>query len=247
VAVEKQLSVAPDSGVFNDSELETCDEPVKRYFRSAIAPGTALARAAHMHMRGSIKLGSRWVPFGAEEVLAPLHGYFWPATVAGGLLRGSDSYADGTASMSWKLFGVVPVMRAAGPDVARSAIGRAAAEGVWLPTALLPRYGVHWRADDDRRIVAEFDVGGEHQALHISIDDDGLVRSVHLDRWSDPDATGQFDFYPFGIEVAQSRTFPCGISMPAQGIGGWFHATNRWKDGEFFRYSIRDLNLVLST
>jgi hypothetical protein len=48
-------------------------------------------------MRGSIKFGKRWVPLRAEEILAPLHGFYWPATVAGGLLRGSDAYVDGDA------------------------------------------------------------------------------------------------------------------------------------------------------
>ena len=235
--IERHLLVPPDSGEFGAVEIEACDEPVQRYFRAAIAPGTPLARAARIRMRGSIKV-VRWLPFRSDELLAPLHGYSWPAIVAGGLLRGSDTYADGSASMTWKLFGIVPVIRAGGPDLARSAMGRAVAEGVWLPTALLPRYGVHWGAEDDRRIVADIPFGKERARLHITMHDDGRVRSAHLDRWSDPDSTGQFDWHPFGIEVAASRTFPCGITLPAVGTGGWFHGTDRWSDGEFFRYTI---------
>jgi hypothetical protein len=143
-SLERQLAVAPDTCVFSDVEVEGCDEPVQRYFRSAIAPGTALTRTARLRMRGTIKVGKRWVPFRAEELLAPLHGYFWPATVAGGLLRGADCYSGGAASMTWKLLGVLPVIRTNGSDVARSASGRAAAEGIWLPTALLPRCSI-WR------------------------------------------------------------------------------------------------------
>jgi hypothetical protein len=248
MTLERRLAVAPDAGgAFSDVEIEGCDEPVRRYLRAAIAPGTVLARAARLRMRGSIKVGKRWVPFRARELLAPLHGYFWPATVAGGVLRGSDWYADAVAAMTWKLFGVVPIIRAAGPDVARSAIGRAAAEGIWLPTAVLPRYGVQWRADDDRHVAADIPIGGEQLTLRITIDDDGLVRSAHLDRWGDPDAAGHFDWYPFGIDVARSRTFPCGITMAAEGAGGWFHATDRWNDGEFFRYTIQDLTLVATS
>jgi hypothetical protein len=29
--------------------------------------------------------------------------------------------------------------------------------------------------------------------------------------------------------------------MPAEGTGGWFHGTDRWSDGEFFRYTILEL------
>ncbi len=245
--VERQLAVIPDAGVFTDIELEGCDEPVQRYFRSAVALGTPLAQAVRMRMRGSIKIGKRWVSFRGDELLAPLHGYSWPATVARGLLRGSDWYWDGAAAMSWKLLGFVPVIRTTGPDVVRSATGRAVGEGVWLPTALLPRYGVDWRAEDDRHIVADVPIGSEHVNLDLTLDDGGLVRSAHLDRWGDPDGTGHFDLHPFGIEVGASRTFPCGITMPAEGTGGWFHETNRWSDGEFFRYTIYDLALITAS
>jgi hypothetical protein len=184
------------------------------------------------------------VPVHARELLAPLHGYAWPATLAAGLLRGSDDFVDGEASMTWKLIGLVPIIRAVGPDVARSAAGRAATEGVWVPTALLPRYGVQWRAQADHSIVADFSVATIKVSVVIGIDDAGLVRSVHLDRWGDPDGTGRFDWLPFGIEVAASRTFQCGITMPAQGVGGWFHGTDRWSEGQFMRYTILDLALV---
>ena len=110
-----------------------------------------------------------------------------------------------------------------GPDVARSAIGRATVEGIWLPTALLPRYGVDWRAADDDHVAADIPIAGERVSLHITIDGDGHVRAAHLDRWSDPDGTGTFGWHPFGVEVSASRLFPCGITMPAEGTGGWFH------------------------
>ena len=139
--VERQLAVAADVGEFTETELEGCDEPVARYFRAAIASGTPLARAARVRIRGSIKFGRRWVSFHADELLAPLQGYSCPATVAGGLLR-VGLLPDGAASMTWKLLGLVRVIHTSGPDVARSAIGRTVTESVWLPTGILPRYGV---------------------------------------------------------------------------------------------------------
>jgi hypothetical protein len=243
-AVEQRLAVRGDAGAFSDAEVERCDEPVRRYFRAAIAPGTPLARAARFRMRGSIRIADRWLPFRAHELLAPLHGYRWPATVAGGLVRGSDAYVEGAGEMSWKLLGLVPVIRTSGPDVSRSAMGRAAAEAVWLPTSLLPRYGVDWRAGDDRHLVADIPIAAERVSLQVTVDHDSHVVSAHLDRWSDPDGTGTFGWYPFGIEVAGSLTFPCGMTVPAEGTGGWFHETDRWDDGAFFRYSILDLTLV---
>ncbi len=109
--LDQRLSVQADAGAFDEAEVAGADESVRRYFRAAIAPGTSLARAARLRMHGSIKLTKRWVPFRADELLAPLQGYYWPAKVAGGLLRGSDQYADGNASMLWKLLGLVPIVR----------------------------------------------------------------------------------------------------------------------------------------
>lgn len=243
--LERRLADAPDVGRFSEAEIDGCDEPVQRYFRSAVAPGTALARAARIRMRGLIRIGSLWVPFRAGELLAPLHGYFWPATVAAGLLKGSDWYTDGEASMAWKLLGLISVIRTTGPDIARSALGRTAAEGIWLPTALLPRYGVQWHADDDHHVVARMPISDAELTLRITIDERGLVRSDHLDRWGDPDSTGQAGEHPFGIDVAHSRTFACGLTVPAEGTGGWFHSTPRWDEGAFFRYAIQDLAPVL--
>lgn len=79
------------------------------------------------------------------QVLAPHQGFHWSARVAG-VIGGFDQCLDGRGQLRWKLLGLVPVMRADGPDVARSAVGRAAGEAMWLPTTLLPRFGVEWEA-----------------------------------------------------------------------------------------------------
>ena len=186
--LDQRLRIRGDVGVFDEAEVAGSDAPVRRYFRAAIAPGTHCPRAARLRIRGSIKFGNRWVGFRADELLAPLHGYDWPARFAGGLLRGSDTYVDGDASMRWKLLGLVPVVRASGRDVARSAMGRGVAEGIWLPTALLPRYGVVWHAENDEQLVAEIPIGDERVTLQVNIDSDGHVRSDHLDRWNAPTA-----------------------------------------------------------
>jgi hypothetical protein len=101
-------------------------------------------------MRGSVKLGSRWLRFRGHEVLSPHHGLLW-AVRMGGVITGSDRYLDAEGSMQWKVLGVVPVVNADGPDVSRSTAGRVGAEAVWVPTALLPRFGVSWRASDTSR------------------------------------------------------------------------------------------------
>lgn len=108
----------------------------QRMLGAAIEPGTPLARAARLRMRGSIRL-NRWLPFHANQIIAPGLGFVWKASVAG-LNRGYDRYTDNVGEMQWKLIGLVPVSSASGPDASRSAAGREAGERFWLPMSLLP-------------------------------------------------------------------------------------------------------------
>ena len=127
-ATERELAAGPAPGeTFSENELDGLDEPVRRYFASAIEPGTPLWPSARVTMRGSIRLG-RWLPFRATEMLAPRSGFLWRARVAG-LVSGFDRYIDGVGEMAWRLAGLVPVMRASGADVSRSAAARAGGEG----------------------------------------------------------------------------------------------------------------------
>jgi TusA-related sulfurtransferase len=229
------------SAVFTEAELDGLPGPVRRYLRAAIAPGTPLATAARLRMRGHIKVG-RWLPFRAEQTLNPHRGFQWTARAAG-VIAGFDRYAGGQGQMRWKLLGLLPLMQADGPDVSRSAAGRAAAEAIWVPTALLPRFGVDWSAADDRHITARCRIDTVEVQTHYELDADGRVRSVVFDRWGDPDGTGTWGLHPFGGKVTAYATFD-GLSVPSAGRFGWFFGTDRWSQGEFFRYRITELQLI---
>ena len=46
---------------------------------------------------------------------------------------------------------------------------------------------------------------------------------------------------PFGGDLTAYRTFD--ITIPSAGTFGWFYGTDRWPEGEFFRYEITALEL----
>ncbi len=228
-------------GSFSDVELEGLPAPVTSYFGAAVAAGTPLARSARIRMRGRIKIG-RWVPFRAREVLTPQVGFVWAARAAG-IITGSDRFVDGHGAMDWRLAGLFRVMHGAGPDISRSAAARAAAEAVWVPTALLPRFGVEWSAADDDHISARYQIAGYPVHINYSLTGGGRIRSVRFDRWGDPDGTGEFGLHTFGGDFTAHATFD-GVTIPSEGRLGWHYGTDRWSQGEFFRYQITDLELV---
>jgi hypothetical protein len=192
-------------------------------------------------MRGRIKIG-RWLPFRAEQLLAPRHGTVWMATV-GGVIRGSDRYVGGTGGMSWKLLGRIPLVHAGGPDVSRSAAERAAGESIWVPTALAADPATTWSQRTDDELDVTIAVDGHRVTLHHSIGAEGRLRSSSFSRWGDPDRTGAWAPHPFGVEVTGHRTFD-GVTIPNAGRAGWHFGTDRWEDGAFFEFDITAYELL---
>jgi hypothetical protein len=240
--LDAQLCIPPADGAFTADEVAGLPAPVQRYLRWAIAPGTRLAQAAHLQMEGRVKIG-RWLPFRAEELLAPHAGFVWPARTLG--LAGSDRCVDGHGALDWKLFGRVPVIHAEGPDVSRSAANRGAAEAIWVPTALLPRFGVEWDAVDHSHLVARYAMGGHPVEQHLHVDPGtGRLLRFHLDRWGDPDESGTWRPVSFGGDATAWSSFE-GVSVPSAGRVGWYYGTPDFLPrGEFFRYEITGLRLV---
>lgn len=239
--LEAEILSSVPQGVFSHEEVRGLPSPVARYFRASITSGAPLARAARLEMRGHIRIG-RWLSFTATEVLDPQRGFLWRARVAGRLIVGSDRYFDQAAEMNWRFLGLVPVVRAQGPDLARSAAARAGGEGMWLPTAMLPRFGVEWTAESDDAVTARFSVGHCPMEIHYQLDDHGRVRSVLFNRWGDPERSGTWGWHRFGGDVTAYHTF-AGLAIPSAGRFGWHYGTSRWSEGEFFRYVITELQV----
>jgi hypothetical protein len=223
---------------FSPREIAELPAPVRRHLTLAIRAGAPLSTAVRLRMRGRIKLGV-WLPFSAEEVLDPTRGYLWTGR-AGVLLRGSDRYLRGVASRDWRLAGIIPLIRSKGADASRSAIGRAMAEAMWVPSALLPRYGARWEATDDAHVSLRHNLDGTPVGVDYELRPDGRIRSLSLERWGDPESTGEFGLHRFGAIITRYRRFG-GLTVPAAGRVGWNVGTDRWRKGEFFRFNVTAL------
>ena len=135
--------------------------------------------------------------------------------------------------MRWSLLGL-PLLRAAGTDVTRSAAGRLAGETIWLPTALLPRTGTRWTAQGPDQIAVTHHLGATTTEVTYGLDTAGHITALAFDRWGDPDSTGTWAWHRFGGNLGGHRTHH-GLTVPTTGRVGWHYGTNRWDTGEFFR------------
>jgi len=214
-------------------------DPARRYLLHAIASGTQLASAVRLRMHGQIKL-RRWLPFDAEQVISWDRGMIWHATVRmhGIPIRGFDRLVNGHGAMRWRMFGIIPVMTASGPDITRSAAGRIGGESVWLPSVLCGD-DVLWTASDSKLLHARFTVQGEDVDLELKVDDQGRLETVKLRRWGNPDGA-EFHYLNFGGVVEAEDTFG-GYTIPTCLRVGWHFGTDRFEsEGEFFRVTVDD-------
>ncbi len=238
--LDELWNAAPVAGsIFTPAQIADLPEGARRYLTHAIAPGTRLASAVRLRMHGEIKLRD-WLPFTAEQVIRWDRGLIWSATARmyGFSIRGSDSLLDGEGAMRWKLFGLIPVMTASGPDITRSAIGRFQVESIWLPSALC-RPDVTWTQSDDSVIHARFTTHGETTQLNLATRNTGQVCGADLRRWGQPDGKA-FRYRTFGGIFDEERTFD-GYTIPTRLRVGWDYEANpdAWT-GEFFRATIDD-------
>ena len=231
-------STTPSRHTFDPNGLAGLPVAAQRFLRRAISPGSPLATAVRLDMHGEIKL-RRWLPFKAEEIIHRERGMIWTATVrsAGSLsIHGYDRFVDGQGAMCWKLLKMIPVMRASGPDITRSAAGRFAAELIWLPSALA-RTGLSWSDEGPNEAVARISLRPEEIELHLHVDAAGELQRVQLSRWGNPD-DAEYRHVSFGAIVEERGTFS-GVTIPTRMRVGWYFGADQFEsEGEFFRVTI---------
>ena len=227
-------------GVFDADDLRGLPSAARSLLAHALAPGVALHSVVTLEMEGEIKL-KRWMPFRARQVLRAGSGFVWEATVgrAPVRIRGGDTYFRGVGTLAFKLWGLVRVAHATGPDIDRSAAGRLAAETVaWAPQALIPRMGASWAGGGPDGAVVTLPIGEDPIEVAVVVEPGGRLRELSMQRWGDPDSGG-FAEHRFGASV-DSLIEVAGVTIAGAGGVGWWWGTPRQEEGEFFRYRITD-------
>ena len=143
----------------------------------------------------------------------------------------TDHYAAGEAGMRVALFGLLPLVNASGPDIAKSAAGRLLGESVWLPAALLPQNGAVWEEVDSSHAKVTLSVDDLTTTLTQTVDGEGWLREAVFLRWNDTEKA----FVPFGVAVEEEQTFS-GYTIPSRLRAGWRYGTGRYS--EFFRAAV---------
>jgi hypothetical protein len=160
---------------------------VRGYLERALPPGAEIPRQVRVSQVGEMRQepGGRWLRFSAVEDFAVAEiAYSWRARfriIPLVRLHVVDSYNGDEGRLEARLFGLVPVMRARGPDLAEGEAMRYLAELPWAPHAMLANSSLEWRAVDARSVEVAARVGAERAAVHLEFDDDGDVAGSFTD------------------------------------------------------------------
>ena len=221
------LEAATPQTPYDSALLESLPDAARRYLQRAIAPDAPPAAFVKLQIDGRLRPAADkpWTAFTSREILGRERGFVWRARMADTPVRGFDRYFDQTGEMCWRLFGLVPVMRAADHNVTRSAAERYAGERIFLPTSLLPGPAVRWLPDEEGSARVALDVDGREIVLTLDLTDEGDLVQVRFDRWGDR-GTGDWRLEPYGVRCAAPRTFH-GIRIPTRVEALWSPGTDR--------------------
>lgn len=216
--------------LFYECQVAELPEVVQSYIRWSLRDGTPLAEAARLRMTGRIRLGrgKPWLPHRSEETIRAGEGFVWTARVSGQVpIAGADIYVDGHGAMAWRLAGLLPVMRAEGPDITRSARWRFVAENFFLPGALLPGERVQWVALGSHQALITIVEGGVGHPMTVDFHADGMPRRIFFSRWGNFETEhGTWREIPYVVRC-EGVFRRGGYSMPHQYTASWWAGTER--------------------
>ena len=141
----------------------------------------------------------------------PPEGYIWEAftRLLGLPVIGYDRLTSGTGEMRWRLLNLIPVVSAAGRDIARCAAGRLASEIVLIPTAFRDATWTLGASPD--QAVATWKHGEDRESVEVQVGRDGRLLGVVMQRWGTRPVSRSEG--PFGCKVEAERT-EGGITIP---------------------------------
>ncbi len=230
-ALIQRGSTAPS--VYDPVLVDGLPEPAQRFFNFTIQPGTPLHPVVEIEMEGELSLGTRerpnYRPMRARQLLAAPHGFIWSLRWNG--VRGSDGALPDRSWTRFWLFGLLPVVRASGPDHQRSSFGRLIADSTfWAPASMLPGRYVSWQTlgENSARAVAQY--GDLEQAIDLHVAETGQPERIVFQRWSNANPEGRHRLQAFGGDFSDFESFE-GYRLPTTVIAG-----NHYGSDDYFPF-----------
>ena len=241
--VETLLACAasPRDGVVTEETLEDLPEPARRYLRYSGVVGRPFVGTVRLKQAGQIQLtaGQPWFALKAQQYFSVQPpGFVWEAVVPADalpLLRGKDTFLDGTGRMLITAAGLIPIVDATGPELDQGEMVRFLSEMMWFPAGFLGE-NVRFEPVDAGSAQVSLTHAGRTATGTIFVDGDGKLTRFEADR-SYPGAGGDPSLQRWSTPVDEYGEFN-GLRIPVRARAIWRLPAG---DLEYIRITITEL------
>jgi hypothetical protein len=222
--------------IVTERDLARVPEPVARWLRAAHVVGTPVPCVISLRQEGRIRLRPNgvWLPFTArQDYTTDPPGFVWAADIRLApflSVRVLDRYIAGHGATEPRLLGLIPLQRAAGPEIDAASLQRYLNETMWFPAATLsPR--VQWEPVDAHAARATIHDHEQRVSGLFIWDDRGQMATMTGDRFRTVD--GRYLLTPWETPILAYGEF-AGVRLPVAGEGVWHLAS-----GDFTYITLR--------
>lgn len=235
--VKALLPAAIEHAIVFPEQVSSVPPIVQQWLRHTGTIGREVIQTAHVYQRGEMRTtpeGS-WMPVQAEQwFTTKTPAFLWFANVGAGSFvqfAGRDIYHNGRGNMVIKLFSLVSVVDATGPEINQGSLVRYLAEIIWFPSAALSPY-ITWETIDNLRVRATIAHGNTTASGIFTFTKQGQVTSFEAQRYYTRDEGATLELWSVAIE-SKSEKIISGLRIPAK-------ATVTWKlpTGDFTWYKL---------
>ncbi len=174
--------------VITQEEIQHLPQPVQRFLEYSGVIGTPRITQATIEQTGFFKTApdKPWTPFTATQVYnIPGASFEWKVRMKMAPLmfvKGTDALRDGFGSMKIKLFGLIPVVNAKGPELDQGAMTRYLSETIWFPQAFLDEH-ITWEELDSLTARATLTIGEKSVSGVFHFDSMGKFKEFTCNRY----------------------------------------------------------------
>ena len=226
------------TGVITDADLAPLPEPVQRYLRLTGVVGQPRVQNYRIRFRGRIRSApnSAWMPFEAEQQSftdQPTRLFHMRARMFGLPVDIFHRLMDTHATMRVKVFGVLPMVDARGPEMDRAESVTLFNDMCLLAPATLIDPAIEWQPVDAHSTRARFRHGQHTIVATLIFGEDGRLANFWSDDRTRSSPDGKtFTPHRFSTPVRDYRVFGP-LTLAGHGDAQWLLPDGEFIYGEF--------------
>ncbi|MBT8234830.1 MAG: hypothetical protein KJO04_01450 [Bacteroidia bacterium] len=226
--------VEQSSHILSRERFKHLPEPMQRYMTQSGVVGKEIARTIHLKQEGLFNLtGKKWIPIKAEQTFnTERNEFIWKART--GVMFVVDQFINNRGSLTVRLFDLIKVEEASGPEVDQGEALRYLTECIWFPSGFASDR-IIWESIDDHSARGSIQYCDKTASAVFHLNDKGEIIEITARRYAKED--NGMVLQDWVIHDLKYKVF-AGIRIPFKASVGWN------KDGliqDYYRFEITEI------